>query len=79
MSPNGKKPGFVPALVLGILSIVLGLLVALVGEVLSIIGMIMSVVKRKDHDTKAALICSIVGLVVSVANHIVGIWLLTQR
>lgn len=78
VSPDGKKPSFVPALVLGILSIVLGLLIALVGEILSIIGIIMSVVKRKDHNTKAALICSIVGLVVSVANHIVGIWLLTQ-
>ena len=65
-------------MVLGILSIVLGLLIALVGEILSIIGIILSVVKRKDHNTKAALICSIVGLVVSVANHIIGIWLLTQ-
>lgn len=77
-SPNGKKPGYVPALVLGILSIALGLLIALVGEILSIIGIILSLVKRKDHDTKAALICSIVGLVVSVANQIIGIWLLTQ-
>ena len=77
-SADGKKPSFVPALVLGILAIVLGLLIALVGEILSIIGIILSVVKRKDHNTKAALICSIVGLVVSVANHIIGIWLLTQ-
>ncbi len=77
-SANGKKPCYVPALVLGILSIVLGLLIALVGEILSIIGIILAVVNRKDYSTKAGLVCSIVGLVVSVANHIVGIWMLTQ-
>lgn len=77
-SANGKKPIYVPALVLGILSIVLGLLIALVGEILSIIGIILAVSNRKKYNTKAALICSIVGLVVSVVNHIVGIWMLTQ-
>lgn len=65
-----RKPVHVPALVLGILSIVLGVLVAVVGDVLSIIGIILSVSKRKTHRTKAALICSIIGLVISIGNHI---------
>lgn len=69
----GKKKGHTPSLVLGILSIVLGLLIALAGDILGIVGIIMSVAKRKDYNTKAALICSIVGLVLSIANHVLAI------
>lgn len=73
----GKKPGHTPSLVMGILSIVLGLLIPLVGEILGIIGITTSMKKREACNTKAALVCSIVGLVVSVANHILG-FLLTM-
>ena len=74
-APNQKKK-HTASLVLGILSIVLGLLLALVGEVLGIIGIIMAANKRKEYNTKAGLICSIIGLVLSVANHVLAILLM---
>ena len=69
----GKKRGHTPSLVVGILSIVFALLIALVGDILAIVGISMAVVKRKDYNTKAALICSIVGLVLAIANHVLGV------
>ena len=73
---SGKKSVHTASLVLGILSIVLGLMVALVGEVLGILGIVFACKNRKEMNTKAALICSIIGLVLSVINHVAGILLL---
>lgn len=75
---EGKLPGHTPSLVVGILSIVLGLIIALVGDVLAIVGIVMAVSKRKTHRTRAALVCSLIGLAVSVGNHVLSYWLLTQ-
>lgn len=73
--PNGpgKKSIHTASLVLGILSLVFALIIALVGEILGVIGIVMACRKRKEYNTKAALICSIIGLVLAVANHILGI------
>ena len=68
-----KRPRHTASLVLGILSIVFGVLFALAGDVLGVIGLILAIVKRKDYNTKAGLILSIIGLVVSVANQIIGL------
>lgn len=68
----GGKKTHTPALVMGVLSIVFGLMFALIGDILGIIGIVMSMVKRKKFKTKAALICSIIGLVLAIANHILG-------
>lgn len=75
---SGKKPIHTASLVLGILSIVFGLLFALAGDVLSIIGIVLSVRNRKTHSTTAALICSIIGLVVSIGNHIVAVLMMAS-
>lgn len=69
----GKKPGHTPSLVVGILSIVFSLLIALAGDILSIVGIVMSVRKRKTHNTKVGLICSIVGLVLALGNHVLSV------
>lgn len=69
----GKKKGHAPSLVVGILSIVFSLLIALVGDVLGIVGIVMSVSKRKVYNTKAGLICSIIGLVLSIGNHVLSV------
>lgn len=69
----GKKKGHAPSLVLGILSIVFALLIALVGDILGIVGIALSVAKRKDYNTKAGLICSIIGLVLAIGNHVLGV------
>ena len=74
----GRKPTHTPSLVLGILSIVFSLLIALIGDILAIIGIIMAVRKRKDYNTKAALICSIIGLVLSIGNHIFAILIMAM-
>ncbi|MBQ6832043.1 MAG: hypothetical protein IJO28_05345 [Oscillospiraceae bacterium] len=68
----GKKRIHTPSLVVGILSIVFGLLIALAGDILGIVGIVMSAVKKKDYNTTAALICSIVGLVISIINHVLA-------
>ena len=74
---NGEKQRtHTASLVLGILSIVLGLLIALVGEILGIIGIVLARKNRFTHNTKAAFVCSIIGLVLSVINHVLGILLL---
>lgn len=64
------------SLVLGILSIVLGLLIALVGEILGITGIVLARKHRFTHNTKAALVCSIIGLVLSAINQLLGILLI---
>lgn len=69
----GKKNGHTPSLVVGILSIVFALLIALVGDVLGIVGIAMSVSKRKDYNTKAGLICSIIGLIMAIGNHVLSV------
>lgn len=69
----GKKPSHIPSLVVGILSIVFGLLIALAGDILGIVGIAMSVSKRKTYNTKAGLICSIIGLGLSIGNHVLSV------
>jgi hypothetical protein len=75
---DGKNPRHTVSLVLGILSIVFGLLFAIAGDILAIIGIVMSVRKRKIFNVKAGLICSIIGLVLSIGNHIVSFMLLSM-
>ena len=70
---SGKKPSHTPSLVLGILSIVFALLIALVGDILGIVGIAMSISKRKDYNTKAGLICGIIGLVLAISNHVLSV------
>ncbi len=75
---SGVKPKHTASLVLGILSIVFAILFALVGDVLAIIGIILACVKRKEYNTKAGMILSIIGLALAIANHIIGALLLPQ-
>lgn len=73
LNTSGKKPVHTPSLVMGILSLAFALLIALAGEILGVIGIVMASRKRKEYNTKAALVCSIIGLVLAVGNHILGI------
>ena len=66
---SGKKPTHVASLVLGILSIVFAILIAIIGDILAIIGICLAAAKKKTHNVKAGLICSIIGLIVAIANH----------
>lgn len=73
LDASGKKPIHTASLVLGILSLVFALLIALVGEILGIIGIVLASRKRREYNTKAALVCSIIGLILAIGNHILGI------
>lgn len=73
-----KSPMYVPSLVLGILSIVFSLLIALVGDILGIVGISLAASRRWEYNVTAGLICSIVGLALSVLNHILAIVLMAS-
>ena len=64
-------------LILDILSIVLGLPSPIVGLILGIVGLVMANSSQKESglDFKRERILSIVGIVVSVLNWIIGIFL----
>lgn len=69
----GKKPVHTASLVMGILSLFFALLIALAGEILGVIGIVLASRNRKEYNTTAAMVCSIIGLVLAVINHILGI------
>ena len=73
---TGKPPVHSLSLVFGILSLVFSLLIALFGEAFGIVGIVLATTNRKEYRTTAALVCSIIGLALAVANHITGIVML---
>lgn len=60
------------ALVMGILSIVFAILFPIAGDVLAIIGIFLSAANKKEYRTTASLLCSIIGLVLAIINHVLG-------
>lgn len=68
-----KKQSYSAGLVLGILSIPCGILIAIAGWVLGIVGIVLNVKKKDEMNTTAGLVLSVIGLVVSITNSIVGI------
>lgn len=70
-----KKQIYIPGLVLGILSIPCGLLIAISGWILGIVGISLNLKNKVEKNTTAGLVLSIIGLVLSVANSIFGIYL----
>ena len=71
-----EKSTHIPTLIISMLSIVGALLFALAGDILAIVGIILSVFKRNEYKTKWSLILSMIGLIVSIANHIVAFLIL---
>ena len=68
-----KKQTYTAGLVLGILSIPCGIIIALAGWVLGIVGIVLNIKKKEEMNTTAGLVLSIVGLVISALNSILGI------
>ena len=52
-------------------------LFAIVGDILGIIGIVLSIAKKKEYRTTASLVCSIIGLVLSIVNHVAGALLIS--
>jgi len=68
-----KKELYTTGLILGILSIPCGILIAISGWILGICGIVLNSKNKDKMNTKAGLILSIIGLVLSIANSILGI------
>lgn len=72
---NGEKQKYTTGLTIGILSIPCGLLFALSGWILGIVGIVINNKHKEEYDTKTGLTLSIVGLVLSILNSILGVYL----
>lgn len=70
---NTEKTTYTAGLVLGILSIPCGLLIAISGWILGIIGIVLNLKKKNEFKTKAGLILSIIGLISSIINSLLGV------
>lgn len=68
-----KKQTYTAGLVLGILSIPCGLLLAISGWILGIVGIVLNNKKKAEMNTTAGLVLSIIGLVGSIINSILGV------
>lgn len=71
-----NKKIHVPALVLMIIGLIFALISPLVAYILCTISLVMSIVKRKQYKTTYAIVLNVVGLLIAVANNIVGMMML---
>ena len=74
-----NKETYTAGLVVGILSIPCGLLIAISGWVLGIVGIAINSKNKNEKNTTAGLVLSIIGLVLSVANSALGIYLAMKK
>ena len=75
---NGNQPvkkTYSAGLTVGILSIPCGLLIAISGWILGIVGIVINNKHKDQYNTSAGLTLSIIGLVLSILNSILGVYL----
>ena len=75
---NGNQPGkktYSAGLTVGILSIPCGLLIAISGWILGIVGIVINNKHKDEYNTTAGFTLSIIGLVLSILNSILGVYL----
>lgn len=75
---NGNQPvkkTYSAGLTVGILSIPCGLLIAISGWILGIVGIVINNKHKDEYNTTAGLTLSIIGLVLSILNSILGVYL----
>ena len=75
---NGNQPvkkTYSAGLTVGILSIPCGLLIAISGWILGIVGIVINNKHKDEYNTTAGLTLSIIGLVLSILNSILGLYL----
>lgn len=71
---SGKKT-YSAGLTVGILSIPCGLLIAISGWILGIVGIVINNKHKDEYNTTAGFTLSIIGLVLSILNSILGVYL----
>ena len=74
-----NKETYTAGLVVGILSIPCGLLIAISGWVLGIVGIAINSKNKNEKNTTVGFVLSIIGLVLSVANSALGIYLAMKK
>ena len=75
---NGNQPvkkTYSAGLTVGILSIPCGLLIAISGWILGIVGIVINNKHKDEYNTTAGFTLSIIGLVLSILNSILGVYL----
>ena len=75
---NGNQPvkkTYSAGLTVGILSIPCGLLIAISWWILGIVGIVINNKHKDEYNTTAGLTLSIIGLVLSILNSILGVYL----
>ncbi|MCC8043801.1 MAG: hypothetical protein LIO69_09920 [Oscillospiraceae bacterium] len=73
-----EKKIHVPSLVLAIIGLVAALLLPIITYICSIISLVLSIMKRETHKTKACIVIDIVGLVLALANSILGVLMMSS-
>lgn len=68
-----NKKTYTAGLIVGILSIPCGLLIAISGWILGIVGIVINRSHKETEKTTAGFVLSIIGLVLSVLNSILGV------
>ena len=74
-SNQPEKKTYSAGLTVGILSIPCGLLLAISGWVLGIVGIVINNKHKDEYNTTAGFTLSIIGLVLSILNSILGVYL----
>lgn len=68
---------YTAGLVVGILSIPCGWVLAISGWILGIVGIVLNLKKKTEYKTTVGLVLSIIGLVGSIINSILGYLIVT--
>lgn len=74
-SNQPEKKTYSAGLTVGILSIPCGLLLAISGWILGIVGIVINNKHKDEYNTTAGFTLSIIGLVLSILNSILGVYL----
>lgn len=69
-TPGDRPPTYTPTLALGIISMIVAFLIPLAGDIIAIVGLSMASGKQGEYSLTSGKICCIVGLVLSILNHV---------
>ncbi len=67
-----NKKAYTPALVLAIIGLVFSLLSPLISYICCIAALVPAITKKSEYKVKAVIVICVIGLIIAVANHILG-------
>lgn len=69
-TPCDRLPTYTPTMALGIISMIVAFLIPLAGDITAIVGLCMASGKSSEYTITGGKVCCIIGLVLSILNHI---------